>query len=66
MVKNKLKWLGHVERRLVYVVVRKINHIEESQINKGRRRPKKATRETISKNLEINDLDQNKVYDKTL
>jgi len=31
--------------------------MEESQIKKGRERPRKTTRGTISKDLEINDLD---------
>jgi len=35
-------------------------------IKRGRRRPKKTIRETIRKNLEVNELDSNFVYDKTL
>lgn len=43
----------HVERRHVDYVVRRVNHIEMSQINRGREIPKKTIRETINKDLEI-------------
>jgi len=39
-----LRWFAHVERRSVIVVVRKIYQMEESQIKRGRRRPKKIIR----------------------
>jgi hypothetical protein len=35
--------------------------VEESQIKRGRGRPKKNIRETIRKNLEINEFDPNMV-----
>jgi len=40
--------------------------MKDSQITIGRGRPRKTIRETIRKNLEINELDQNIVYDRTL
>ena len=40
--------------------------MEGSQITRGRGRPRKTIRETIRKNLEINELDGNMVYDRTL
>jgi len=30
MVENRLRWFGHVERRLVNVVVRRVDQMEES------------------------------------
>jgi len=40
--------------------------MKDSQITRGRGRPRKTIRETIRKDLEINELDQNMVYDRTL
>jgi len=66
LVENKLRWFGHVERRPVHAVVRRVNQIEESRVKRGRRRPKKTIRETIRKDLEVNELDSKLVYDRTL
>jgi hypothetical protein len=54
MVENRLRWFGHVKRR--------VDHMEESQMKRGKGRPRK----TIRKDLEINELDPNMVYDRTL
>jgi len=62
LVENRLRWFGHVERRPVDAVVRRVYQMEESQVKRGRRRPKK----TIRKNLEVNELDPNMVFDRTL
>jgi len=40
--------------------------MEDSQITRGRGRPRKTFRETIRKDLEINELDINMAYDRTL
>jgi len=40
--------------------------MEESQVRRGRGRPRKTIRETIRKDLEVNELDPNLVYDRTL
>ena len=66
LVENRLRWFGHVERRPVDAVVRRVNQMEESQIKRGRGRPKKTIRETIRKDLEFNELDPNMVFDRTL
>jgi len=58
-----LRWFGHIERR---PVVRRIDQLEDSQITRGRGRPRKTIREIIKKDLEINELDRNMVYDRTL
>jgi hypothetical protein len=62
MVKNRVRWFGHVERRPIDYVVRRVDHMEDSQIPRGRGRPRK----TIRKDLVINELDRNMVYDRTL
>jgi hypothetical protein len=35
MVENRLRWFGHVERRLVDAVVRRVDQMEESQFRRG-------------------------------
>ncbi|KAH1254887.1 Succinate dehydrogenase subunit 7B, mitochondrial [Glycine max] len=58
MVENRLRWFGHVERRPVDSVVRRVNQMERRQTIRGRGRPKKTIREVIKKDLEINGLDR--------
>ena len=59
LVENRLKWFGHVERRLVDVVVRRVDQMEEGQVKRGRGRPRKTIIETIRNDLEVNELDPN-------
>jgi len=40
--------------------------MDESQIRRGRGRTRKVIRETIRKDLEVNELDPNMVSDRTL
>ena len=47
-------------------VVGRVYQMEESQVKKGRGRPKKSIRETIRKDLEVNEFDPNLVYNRTL
>ncbi|KAH1190658.1 Craniofacial development protein 2 [Glycine max] len=51
-------WFGHVERRPVDSVVRRVDQMERRQTIRGRGRPKKTIREVIKKDLELNDLDR--------
>jgi len=66
LVENRLRWSGFVERRPVDAVVRRVDQMEESHVKRGRGRPKKIIREIIRKDLEVNELDSNLVYDRTL
>jgi len=66
LVGNRLRWFGHVERRLVDAVVRRVDQMEESQVKRGKGRPRKTIRETIRRDLEVNVSDRNFVYDITL
>jgi len=66
LVENRLRWFGHVKRRLVDTVVRRVDQMEENQAKRGSVRPRKTIRETIRKDLEVNELDPNLVYDRTL
>ena len=62
-MKIKFRLFGHVERRFVDSVVRRVDQMEDSPITRGRGRPRKTRRETIKKDLEINELDPNMIYD---
>ncbi|KAH1191322.1 tRNA pseudouridine(38/39) synthase [Glycine max] len=66
MVENRLRWFGHVERRSVDSVVRRVDQMERRQTIRGRGRPKKTIREVIKKDLEINGLDRSMVIDMLL
>ncbi|KAH1197968.1 Craniofacial development protein 2 [Glycine max] len=66
MVENRLRWFGHVERRPVDSVVRRVDQMERRQTIRGRGRPKKTIREVIKKDLELNGLDRSMVLDRTL
>ncbi|KAH1219602.1 LINE-1 retrotransposable element ORF2 protein [Glycine max] len=66
MMENRLRWFGHVERRPVDSVVRRVDQMERRQTIRGRGRPKKTIREVIKKDLEINGLDRSMVLDRTL
>jgi len=62
MVETRLRWCAHVERRPTDSVVRRVN----SQITRDRGRPIKTIRKTIKKDIELNELNRNMVYDNTL
>ncbi|KAH1251469.1 hypothetical protein GmHk_05G014337 [Glycine max] len=66
MVENRLRWFGHVERRSVDSVVRRVDQMERRQTIRDRERPKKTIREVLKKDLELNDLDRSMVLDRTL
>ncbi|KAL5141668.1 hypothetical protein HKD37_09G024973 [Glycine soja] len=66
MVENRLRWFGHVERRPVDSVVRRVDQMERRQTIRGRGKPKKTIREVIKKDLELNDLYRSMVLDRTL
>jgi len=66
LVENRLIWFEHVERRLVDAVVTRVDQMEESQVKKGRGRPRKTIRISIRKDLEVNEMDPNLVYNRTL
>jgi len=66
LVENRFRWFGHVERRPVDAVVRRVDQMEESHVKRGRGRPRKTIRETIRNDLDVNELDPNLVYNRTL
>jgi len=66
MKKTCFRWFVYVERRLTEAVVRRVDKMKESHVKRCRVKPRKTIRETIRKDLEVNELDLNIVYDKTL
>lgn len=58
MVEIRLRRFGHIERRSANSVVRKVDEIEGSQAARGRGRLKKPIRESIKKDIEIDELDR--------
>lgn len=66
MVENRLRWYGHVERKPVDYVVRRVYQTERSQTTRGKGRPRKTIREVIKKYIEINEFDRNIVLDRGL
>lgn len=65
MVENRLRWFELVEKRLVDVVVQRVDQMEEGEIRRGRERPRKIII-TVRKDLEVNELDPYMVYDRKL
>lgn len=66
MVETRLWWFGHIERRLVNFVVSITDKMEGSQVTRGSGKLRKTIREAIRKNLEINELEKDIVFDKRL
>jgi hypothetical protein len=50
-MKNRFRLFGHVERKHVDYVVRKIDEIENNHITRDIRRPRKIIRKTIRNDL---------------
>ena len=65
LVKSRLRWFEHVQRRLVEAPVRRVDQMEDNPIIRGRGRPKKTIQETIWKDLAINNLTVNMCKDRT-
>ncbi|KAF1877465.1 hypothetical protein Lal_00040181 [Lupinus albus] len=54
------------DQRSIEASLRRVHRVKVSPIRRGRRRPRKTVGETIRKDLEINFLSMNMIYDKTL
>ncbi|KAM7518030.1 hypothetical protein LguiB_016992 [Lonicera macranthoides] len=66
MVEFRLRWFGHVWRRPVDAVVRRVDHMEGSLVVRGRERPRKTIGETIKKDLEANGFTTDMIHDRPL
>ena len=65
MVENRLGWFGHIERKSLDYVVRRVYRVERIQTTRGRGRPRNTIREVIKKDIKINNLDRSMVMDIT-
>jgi hypothetical protein len=65
-METSLSWFGHIERRPVDFAARRVDQIEDDQITRDVGRSRKTIREIIKKDPEINELDRNMIYDRTL
>jgi ABC-type phosphate transport system auxiliary subunit len=65
MVETRFKWFGHVERRYVNSILRRVDHMERIQITRVEvEEDLERLRKTIKKDLQINnELDRNVVFD---
>jgi hypothetical protein len=66
MIEIRLGWFEHVERRIVDFVARRVNQMEGSRITRGVGRPRKTIRKTVRNDLEINELEKDMIFDRTL
>lgn len=53
-MENRLRWFGHVEKRLVDFLIKRVNQMERNQTTREREKPRKTIREVIKKDLERN------------
>ena len=66
MVDSRLRWFRHVWRRPVVAPVRKVDQMTGSTLPRGRGRPRKTIDETVKRDLHINGLNINMIYDRAL
>ena len=66
MVEPSLEWFGNVWRRLIEAPVKKVDQMEGSPIDRDRRRPSKTIGKTIKRDLDVNYLNINMMYDRTI
>jgi hypothetical protein len=52
-VQNRFRWFGHVERKSVDSIVRRVYQIEDSHITRVIGRPRRTITETIRKYIHI-------------
>ncbi|KAL4380295.1 hypothetical protein AHAS_Ahas04G0019200 [Arachis hypogaea] len=64
MVESHLRWFGHVRRRPIEHPVRRVDEIEDGQRAKGRGRSKKTIHEVVKRDLHVNGLSVDMIYDK--
>jgi hypothetical protein len=61
--RNKVEWFGYVERRPGdFVVRRRVDQMQSSQLATDRGRPRKNLRETNKEELRINKLDDRTLW----
>ena len=63
MVKNRLRWFGHVQRRPIEVSMRRVDQTTWSSIKRGRERPRILV-ELIDRSLLVNNVPKELVTDR--
>lgn len=66
MIENKLRSFEHVESKLIDSIIKRVCQIKRNQTTRDRGRPRKIIGLTINKNIEINNLDKNRILYKKL
>ena len=58
MTEGRLRWFGHVQRRPIEALVRKVDQMVFNPIRRGRGRPKRTLGEIIKRDLELNNISE--------
>ena len=58
MRENRLRWFGHVRRRLTDALVQRVEHINLGQVKRAQGRPKKTLMEVIRQDIEARGLSE--------
>ena len=66
MRESRLRWFGHVQRRLESAPVRRCESLDLGVFRRGRGRPKKSMREVIRNDLTLLDLVEGMARDRVL
>lgn len=61
-MENGFKGYGHVERRQIDSVVRKVDQMNRRETIRGKERHRKIIREVIKEDIDINDLDRKIIF----
>ena len=65
MRESRLRWFGHVRKRLVSAPVRKCESVEDGGQRKGRGKPLTTWVRVIERDMEIVDLDEQVTLDRS-
>ena len=63
---NRLRWFEQIERRSLDYVIRTVDQMERSEIDRDRERSRKIIKEVIKKDLEFNNLDKIILMDRNI
>ena len=64
MRETRLRWFGHVRRRPIDALVRRVDEIEQIVRKRGRGEPKKTLEETLKFDMQCMGLNENMTKDR--
>ena len=64
MTEIRLRWFGHVQRRPLEVLVRKVDQMVFRPIRKGRGRPRRTLEEIIKRDFWLNGISESLIHDR--